>query len=73
MIKRSPGKKVRGRSAWIQYFVHTLVTIIFIVIISSDRSSCTDDGLLYIRGGGAAATFSDFEHLCLSILLQVSL
>ena len=39
-------------------------------IISSDRSSCTDDGLLYIR---AAATFSDFEHLCLSILLQVSL
>ena len=40
------------------------------VIVSSDRSSCTDDGLLYIR---AAATFSDFEHLCLYILFQVSL
>ena len=40
------------------------------LLFSSDRSSCTDDGLLYIR---AAATFSDFEHLCPSILLQVSL
>ena len=40
-----------------------------VVIISSDRSSCTDDGRLYIY----PATFSDFEHLCLSILLQVSL
>ena len=39
-------------------------------VVSSDWSSCTDDGLLYIR---AAATFSDFEHLCLSILFQVSL
>ena len=39
------------------------------IFISSDRSSCTDDGLLYIY----PATFSDFEHLCLSILLQVSL
>ena len=41
-------------------------------LISSDRSSCTDDGLLYIYLS-AAATFSDLEHLCLSILLQVSL
>ena len=42
------------------------------VFVSSDRSSCTDDGLLYIRSS-SSATFSDFEHLCLSILLQVSL
>ena len=27
----------------------------------------------YISAAAAAATFSDFEHLCLSILLQVSL
>ena len=27
-------------------------------LFSSDRSSCTDDGLIYIR---AAATFSDFH------------
>ena len=40
-----------------------------ILVISSNRSSCTDDGLLYIY----PATFSDFEHLCLSLLLQVSL
>ena len=38
-------------------------------IVSSDRSSCSDDGLLYIY----PATFPDFEHLCLSKLLQVSL
>ena len=42
----------------------------YFIVVSSDRSSCTDDGLLYIR---AAATFSDLEHSCLSILLQVSL
>ena len=41
-------------------------------IISSDRSSCTDDGLLYIYPK-QQPTFSDLEHLCLSILLQVSL
>ena len=42
---------------------------IMFFFVSSDRSSCTDDGLLYIY----QPTFSDFEHLCLSILLQVSL
>ena len=50
--------------------VFVVVVIVVSAVVSSDRSSCTDDGLLYIR---AAATFSDFEHLCLSILLQVSL
>ena len=45
------------------------IHILQIFFVSSDRSSCTDDGPQYIRG----ATFSDFEHLCLSILLQVSL
>ena len=44
----------------------------FASIVSSDRSSCTDDGLLYIYPQ-QQPTFSDLEHLCLSILLQVSL
>ena len=65
---------------------HLIMTLLFIwvlqhmkepsqitKIISSDRSSCTDDGLLYIYLYIYPATFSDFEHLCLSILLQVSL
>ena len=42
------------------------------LLFSSDRSSCTDDGLLYIYPK-QQPTFSDLEHLCLSILLQVSL
>ena len=29
--------------------------------------------MVYYISAAAAATFSDFEHLCLSILLQVSL
>ena len=41
-----------------------------LTIVSSDRSSCTDDGLLYIQSG--KPTFSDLEHLCLSILLLLS-
>ena len=36
-----------------------------ILIISSVRSSYSDDGLLHIRG---SATFSDFEHSSLSIM-----
>ena len=33
------------------------------MIISSDRSSCTDDGLLYIYPSAAAPTFSDFHSV----------
>ena len=42
---------------WMQYLIHNLISqeskFFFVVaFVSSDRSSCTDDGLLYIRGGG---------------------
>ena len=41
--------------------------------VSSDRSSCTDDGLLYIRGSGSANFFRFLAFLPFYIVRSVTL
>ena len=44
------------------------------VTISSDRSSCSDDGLLYIRGSSGGSNFFRFSlSPLMQLMLQVSL